>query len=317
MTAEPQRSGRNAAVLPRHERRDRAGAAAVAGLDHRALLCDDLDDLGASVAPLVDTALGEGLPVTIYADAVSTRVLSSALGPAARHVTLASGPDAAPVRIAVPKARDAPVDPAAVALGPAAALRHGRGAEDRINVMLADQQMTLTCALAHGPESDPVHRHLVECHPHLLEGDTARPNPAFTRPRRLSLLPAIGWDGRSLRRVPFRRDDELHVLRAAVASSLEDVAAAADDADAAVLAVHEAALAALTASTGSREPCLLDVWTTGRALVLDVSAPPGVRPRWERQVGLLHRIAASTGVRLDAGERLVRVVVTCSDTAPR
>lgn len=250
---------------------------------HLGLLHTDAADLVDAVHPTLRRALGDGAAVVTVVERRTARLLGEALGDdaALRHrapaEVLGHGPEglAAEIRAQVRAAGGAPVVlllqyPASDA-EPAAGGRPGAATvvrESSVAHVLADLPATLVCACSTDGDPD-VLRAARRGHPRLLVGGEHRDNPRFRPPPDRSPAPASLWGARALR-MSFRDAGELREVRDRVARVAIGLGLDTDETDAAVLAVHEAALLAADPEHGTS---LVEVRTSGGAMLTEVSGP--------------------------------------------
>lgn len=215
------------------------------GLVHLGLLYDSPDELVATVTPHLRRALDRGNAVSMIVDRQVARLVRDELGPAADRIAF---PPTRGVRdgeaflgelcaIARPDRRSLVVGQySAVDTDESScALR-----EDGVNLVLADRGLTLVCACARTADAGMLAA-ACRSHPGLITDGAPGGNPEFRAPLDRSPVPARIWGPPALR-VLFRDTGDLNRVRVQVGRVVGEVGLRGDDAKAAVLAVHEAAV---------------------------------------------------------------------------
>ena len=244
-------------------------------LEHRGLLHDP-DDLAAAVVPEVRAALDAGDAVVLLVDRRTAREVRDALGPAGGAVELGVPTEVfrrgASEGLRRLRAR--------VGAGRRTLIVGQYGAltatpddhtviEEGIDLVLADLPLTVLCACARDADPGAVVR--LRRHHRRVAGAEPSPDdhvPATDR----SPVPGGVWGAPALR-ATFGGLDELRDLRTRVA----DVTAAAgldgECADAALLAVHEAAVLACSLRGDAPDDCVLEIHTAPGSMLTEIRAP--------------------------------------------
>ncbi len=249
----------------------------IRGLEHRGLL-HDADDLAAAVVPTVRAALDAGDAVTLIVDRRTAREVRAALGPRADAVTFAPptevsrpGPEdvlrrlrswASPARRTLVVGQYPGLDTADAGADRAVV-------EDGVDLVLADLPLTVLCACSR--DAAPASVELLRRHHRHLDdgGDAVSPTHRVAADR--SPVPAALW-GPPLLRADFRELSDLRELRGRVAGAAAEAGLAGDPADAALLAVHEAAVLACRLRREDAPDCTVEIRAGAGAMLTDVVA---------------------------------------------
>lgn len=256
------------------------------GLVHRGLLYDSPPDLADAVGPAVRDALDDGQVVFAMVDDAVASALRAGLGPRADRIRFQA-------RTSAPSGRTPAVflgmlrawsgsDRRTLVVGHYSAITDDPGAcaemEDGINLLLRDRPVTVLCACSRA--EDPARRETVRrSHPAWVSGRAEHPNTGFRAPEDRSPATPEVW-GRLVLRTSFRGLADLARIRHQVIEVVSEMGIRGTDADAAVLAVHEAA--ALTCRAGhdtgapvepDDEERTVEVRATGTSLFSEVRAP--------------------------------------------
>lgn len=261
-----------------------SAATATPGLTHLGLLYDAPDDLVDLVVPHLGSALDRGDAVATLVDRRTTRELREALGER-RDLTFASPHDVGTARPEVLLRRLREVVGAtpgrrSTILTQYSAFPTAEGdvvvGESGINLVLADLPLTMVCACPRdaGPALLDATHH---AHPAWLDGAGTTDNPRFRPPQDRSPTASTVWGGVHALRLCFGRTEDLARIRTHVAALAAEVGLRGEPAQCAVLAVHEAAVVACDDAADARgdAPCVLDAWTAGGRLVVEVRGPRG------------------------------------------
>ena len=287
---------------------------------HLGLLHTDVDELVAAVLPTLRRALAEGAAVATVVERRTARMLGEALGDDApvRHRApadvLGRGPEglAAEIRAQVRATGGAPVVlllqyPASDA-EPAAGGSPGAATvvrESSVAHVLADLPATLVCACSTDGDPDVLGA-ARRGHPQLLVDGEHRDNPRFRPPPDRSPAPASLWGTRALR-MSFREVGQLRDVRDRVARVAVGLGLDTDETDAAVLAVHEAALLAADPEHGA---ALVEVRTSAGAMLTEVSGPAAPGADGTDPALRVVQLFAGTAVHTDDRSHAVRVLTT-------
>ncbi|PVZ08889.1 hypothetical protein [Actinomycetospora cinnamomea] len=240
--------------------------ASPSGLVHLGLLHDGPDDLVAGATPAIRRALAGGDDVLLIVDRGTARRFREALGADAERVRFpppsAALPPSAPGFLATVR-RWARADRRTTVLGqyPSAMSAPDCGfGEDAVNAVLGDLPLTLICCARSDlpPDLVAVAR---RTHPHLSTADGHTDNPDYRAPATASPTPAGLW-GAVAARIGVEGTGDLAEVRHCVADVAGQVGLVGDDARAAVLAVHEAAVLVVRGGDGA-------------GLTVEVRARPG------------------------------------------
>lgn len=215
------------------------------GLAHLGLLYDSPGELAAGVTPHVRRALDRGDAVSMIVDREVACLVRDELGAAADRLAF---PPTREVRdgasflgelraLARPERRTLVVGQySAVSTDEVScALR-----EDGVNLVLADLDLTLLCACARTADAGMLAA-ARRCHPGLIADGVRCENPEFRAPADRSPVPARVFGPPALR-VLFGDTGDLNRIREQVGRVVGEVGLRGDEARAAVLAVHEAAV---------------------------------------------------------------------------
>jgi hypothetical protein len=296
-----------------------AATASSAGLVHLGLLHDGPDDLVAGAAPAIRRALAGGDDVRLIVDRATVRLFREALGADAERVRFPSPtstlPPSAPGFLTAVRGW-ARTDRRTTVLGqyPDAMSAPDCGfGEDALNAVLGDLPLTLICCCRRdlAPDLLAVAR---RTHPHLASADGHADNPDYRAPATASPAPAELW-GAVAARVGVDGTGDLAELRRCVADVAGQVGLVGDDARAAVLAVHEAAV---LVGHGGHGGHTADAHLTvevralpGRTLFSEVIGPPAADvARAGDPLAHLRPFCADALLHDDHGHRAVRVLCT-------
>lgn len=286
----------------------------IGGLEHRGVLHESADDLVAALLPDLRAALDAGDAVVLVVDRRTAREVREALGE-----------DAAAVAFPVP----ADVFRA----GPADALRRLRSwvapgrrtlvvghypavgttvadhavVEEGVDLVLADLPLTVLCTCPRDADPAALAR-LRRHHGRLHDGGEVVDNPEHRSPADRSPVPAALW-GPPVLRAGFRELADLRALRARVAGATAEAGLAGDAADAALLAVHEAAVLACAMREDSGAECTVEVRAGDGAMVTEVIAP-GTGPADADPLAVLRLFSRETAVDTVGADRRIRLLST-------
>lgn len=289
---------------------------AAGALEHRGLLHDSSDGVAAAALPTVRAALAAGDAVVLLVDRRTAHEIRAALEPDGNDLVVAAPTEAFrpdPTGFlhllrtwVVPGRRT-------LVLGQYSALDVDPDdhafVEDAIDLVLADLPLTVlcTCARDADPGADRLRRH----HRLLQDGDAVVANPDHQPcPDRSPVRSAL-W-GPAVLRADFRDLADLRDLRVRVAAVTADAGLAGETADAAVLAVHEAAVMACAMRGDTAADCTVEIRTVDRTMFTEVTAP-GVSvpaPPDDDPLAVLRLLSRTASVEGADSEQRIRVLST-------
>lgn len=270
------------------------------GLVHLGLLYDSPDDLVATVTPYVAYALDRGDAVSMIVDREVAGLVRDELGAAADRVAFPSTRGVRDGEALLGELRSvARPDRRALVVGQYSAVTTDESScalrEDGVNLVLADLELTLVCACARTADTQMLTT-ACRSHPGLVaDGPPWRRNPEFRSPADRSPVPARVFGPPALR-VLFGDTGDLNRIREQVGRVVGEVGLRGDDAKAAVLAVHEAAvLVARTERATGSGPAdagrsdheldtsgeldrVLEIRTTAGSMLCEIHAPTSEEP---------------------------------------
>lgn len=255
------------------------------GLVHRGLLYDTPQEFAAAVAPVVGDALGDGQVVFATVDDEAAAALRAAVGPGAERIRFQpTSPPTRPTPAAFLGRLRAwsGSDRRTLVVGHYSAITDDPGdcaeIENGINLLLQDRPLTVLCACSRS--RDAAHLHTARrSHPAWIDREAEDPNADFVAAGDRSPADPDLW-GRPVLRTTFRGLADLGRVRRQVIEVVAESGMGGARADAAVLAVHEAAALTCRAGHDSGAPVepdererTLEIRLSDTSLFSEVHAP--------------------------------------------